>query len=247
MKFKTQAMVLTLLVTTLGLPAGQSDARRRRHRRAKVKPPVSLTVWEKAGKVLTPKRGLKRTAMRGIDAAADGFASAIRQVAFVMTKPLLTHAPVRGEFSSTSGFGMRRHPILRKRKIHYGMDFVGNRRRARVVAAGDGVVVQARRRGGYGRVIIIDHGNGVTTRYAHLRRFRVRTGQKVEAGQLVGIMGQSGRATGVHLHFEVRVGDSAVNPERYVGFAMGPDGNTDEFSESYAQLVAKAIKKTGRI
>ncbi len=233
--FRSSLSITFVSLLVLTILAGSADARRKKFRKrraaakaAKVVKTTEPTMLEKAGRAIRPTVGFESPAVRGLGTAALGLTAAVRGVAFVMTKPVLTHAPVRGHFHSTSGFGMRRHPILRRRKLHKGMDFAaGKRRRPKVVAAGDGVVVEARRRGGYGRLVIIDHGNGLTTRYAHLRRIRVRKGQKVSAGNLVGIMGRSGRATGVHLHFEVRVGKRAVDPELYAGFRSSKEKSVD--------------------
>ncbi len=112
---------------------------------------------------------------------------------------------------ATSEFGYRRDPINRRRRLHKGIDFDAERG-APVRAAGYGRVVQAGRRGGYGRLVVVDHGFGLETRYAHLRRIKVAKGDIVEPGTLVGLVGQSGRATGPHLHFEVRRSGEAVDP-----------------------------------
>jgi murein DD-endopeptidase MepM/ murein hydrolase activator NlpD len=121
----------------------------------------------------------------------------------------------------TSEYGLRDHPLLHKRKAHLGIDLAA-RRGTPVVAAGDGVVIEAGPAIGYGRLIVIDHGDGVTTRYGHLRRMRVKKGQKVAAGQEIGTVGQSGWATGPHLHFEVRIRGQAVDPSENVGFSLVP-------------------------
>ena len=78
------------------------------------------------------------------------------------------------------------------------------------------MVVHAERFGGYGLLVVVDHGNGVQTYYAHLSRFYVRPGQEIRRGEPVGAVGSSGRATAPHLHYEVRLGGTAVNPARYL-------------------------------
>ena len=115
------------------------------------------------------------------------------------------------EGTLTSRFGMRHHPILRRAKMHAGIDF-GARSGTPVLAAAPGVVTKAGRMGAYGNIVIIDHGNGLTTRYAHLRRFKVRRGAVVKAGDLIGQVGATGRVTGAHLHFEARQNERPVNP-----------------------------------
>lgn len=118
--------------------------------------------------------------------------------------------PVRGAVRS-SPFGVRVHPISHRKKLHAGVDFAA-RRGARVNAARDGVVIVARWRGGYGRLVVIDHGDGMTSRYAHLGRLAVKKGQWVRAGQKIGTVGSSGAATGPHLHFEIREHRSPIDP-----------------------------------
>jgi murein DD-endopeptidase MepM/ murein hydrolase activator NlpD len=113
--------------------------------------------------------------------------------------------------TESSGFGWRDDPIRHTRSFHSGTDFRG-KPGTPVVAAGDGVVVFAGRLGGYGNVVDIDHGGGVLTRYAHLRRIETRKTAAVTGGDTIGQMGSTGRTTGPHLHFEVRLDGSPVNP-----------------------------------
>jgi murein DD-endopeptidase MepM/ murein hydrolase activator NlpD len=135
--------------------------------------------------------------------------------ALLRPMPALTVRPVDG--ATTSEFGYRRDPIRkRQRRHHNGLDFQA-RRGTPVRAAGEGLVVKAERYYGYGRVVFVDHGMGVVTRYAHLQSIRVREGQHVPAGAILGTAGSSGRTTGPHLHFEVRVDGRAVDPVRVLG------------------------------
>lgn len=131
---------------------------------------------------------------------------------------LLTVSPVAGAVSSE--YGYRRDPIHRRRKFHKGVDFRADRGTP-VYAAGPGVVREARRRNGYGRLVVISHGNGVETRYAHLHRIHVERGQFVPAGALIGAVGATGRATGPHLHFEVRRHGEPVDPNRVLSWNSG--------------------------
>lgn len=126
---------------------------------------------------------------------------------------VLTHQPVVTSDSAwaTSGFGWREDPLRHRRKFHRGAD-VRARPGTPVVAAGDGIVVYAGRQGGYGNLINVDHGGGVVTRYAHLRRIEARLGAAITAGQRIGQVGSTGRATGPHLHFEIRLDGRAVDP-----------------------------------
>ncbi|WP_159585858.1 M23 family metallopeptidase [Chelativorans xinjiangense] len=115
----------------------------------------------------------------------------------------------------TSQFGLRRDPILRRPAHHSGVDFRAPRGAA-IRATGAGTVVSAGWNGGYGRMVEIDHGGGITTRYAHLSKILVEPGDKVDAGAAVGQAGSSGRSTGPHLHYEVRHNGTAVNPLKYI-------------------------------
>ena len=117
--------------------------------------------------------------------------------------------PVRGSYRSTSGFGPRWG------RQHEGHDWAGSRGTA-IHATADGVVVHAGRQGGYGNLIRIRHDFGFETRYAHLSRIRVQVGQRVSRGERIGDMGNTGRSTGTHLHYEIRVGGTAVNPMKYI-------------------------------
>lgn len=126
----------------------------------------------------------------------------------------LMRTPVSGARIS-SGFGMRRHPILGYSKMHTGVDFAAPRGTP-IRAAGTGKIVYRARKGGYGNVVEIKHPNGYLTRYAHMSRFSsgLRVGSRVNQGRVIGYVGATGRATGPHLHYEVRIGNRAVNPRR---------------------------------
>jgi murein DD-endopeptidase MepM/ murein hydrolase activator NlpD len=121
--------------------------------------------------------------------------------------------PTRGRF--TSGFGMRRSPFGGGSKFHYGVDIAGSYGTP-VYATADGQITYNGYRGGYGNLIIIRHGYGFHTYYAHLSGFAVSPGQWVKRGKVIGYMGRTGRATGTHLHYEVHVNGVAVNPSRYM-------------------------------
>ena len=121
--------------------------------------------------------------------------------------------PVRGYL--TSHFGQRIDPFLGEGMFHPGMD-ISAPYHTRVVAPADGLVLFAGVRPGYGNVVFISHGYGLTTKMAHLSKIAVRLGRKVKRGQLVGNVGSSGRATGPHLHYEVLVNEIPVNPARYL-------------------------------
>jgi len=124
---------------------------------------------------------------------------------------LLPVVPVR----ITSGFGRRHDPLGRGDAFHSGIDFAGAIGTP-VHAVGDGVVVQARYSKDYGNVVMIDHGQGLVTLYAHNSRLEVRPGDVVLAGQEISKMGSTGRSTGPHLHFEVRQYGQRIDPGRYL-------------------------------
>lgn len=132
--------------------------------------------------------------------------------------------PTPGFYRITSPFGYRIHPILGTKKLHTGIDIGRNLSPAKsidgaaIVAAADGKVIYASYRSGYGNTVMIDHGNGVVTLYAHQQNggVKVSVGQTVTKGQRVGTVGSTGLSTGPHLHFEVRVNGTCVDPMKYL-------------------------------
>jgi murein DD-endopeptidase MepM/ murein hydrolase activator NlpD len=122
---------------------------------------------------------------------------------------VLTVDPVAN--TESSGYGWRDDPIRHDRRFHHGTDF-----RAKpgtpVLAAGPGLVVFAGRQSGYGNVIYVDHGGGIVTRYAHLQKIETAKDLTISAGQTIGLVGSTGRTTGPHLHFEVRIDGRDVSP-----------------------------------
>ncbi len=121
--------------------------------------------------------------------------------------------PVRGWVTST--FGQRVSPFTGLPHKHKGVD-IANRSGTAIVAPADGVVVKSRREGNLGNTVVIKHGYGVSTIYGHLAKFSVRAGQKVKRGQKIASMGNTGRSTGPHLHYAVRVNGVMVNPTKYI-------------------------------
>ena len=132
--------------------------------------------------------------------------------------------PVDGQLRG--GFGERTDPFSGEGAYHTGVDIsapVGTS----VRATADGIVSFAERSGGYGRLVIIDHGSGVQTYYAHLSRIHVMAGQEIRRGESVGQVGNSGRSTGSHLHYEVRSGDAPLNPYRFMKAAITQSARKD--------------------
>ncbi len=123
---------------------------------------------------------------------------------------------------TASGWGDRIHPIYKIKKFHYGMDFTAPTG-TEVYATGDGVVEEVTSAlAGYGNLVSINHGYGYTTLYAHLSATRVRTGQKVKRGELVGLVGSTGTSTAPHLHYEVHKNGEPVNPQYFYYLDLTP-------------------------
>ena len=129
--------------------------------------------------------------------------------------------PVEGQV--TGSFGERIDPFNGEGAFHSGVD-IGSSYGAKIIAPADGVVTLVDTMGGYGKTIMIDHGNGICTRYGHLSGFAVTTGQRVQRGDVIGYVGESGRSTGPHLHYEVRINDTPVNPYKYLRMTMAHSG-----------------------
>ena len=121
-----------------------------------------------------------------------------------------------------SGFGLRMHPIYKIIKMHKGMDFtapVGTE----IYATGDGIVEKVGWVGGYGRTIMINHGFGYKTRYAHCSKYKCRKGQKVNRGDLIGFVGNTGQSSGPHLHYEVFKNNRQINPVNFFFNDLSPE------------------------
>ncbi|MBT6236542.1 MAG: M23 family metallopeptidase [Bacteroidetes bacterium] len=141
--------------------------------------------------------------------------------------PAIQPIPNKNLRRIASGFGYRLDPIYKTRKMHKGLDFSAPTG-TKVYATGDAVVKRVKnRRWGYGKHIVLDHGYGYATLYGHLSRTNVRVGQKVKRGQLIGLVGSTGKSTGPHLHYEVHKNGSAVNP---VGYFYN-DLTSDQYEE----------------
>lgn len=140
---------------------------------------------------------------------------------FEQARASLRDAPIYYPFATaqrkSSNFGNRRDPFGGRTAFHSGMDFAAPNGTS-VLSAGNGKIIFAGTKSGYGNVIEISH-NGIVTRYAHLSRIRVNVGQSINAGDIIGNVGSTGRSTGPHLHFEVRIDGTAVNPAPYLNLA----------------------------
>jgi len=121
--------------------------------------------------------------------------------------------PAKGWISSH--FGYRISPFTGRRELHAAYD-IANREGSKILAPANGVVTFAGKKGSYGNLMIIDHGYGLVTRYGHIKKFEVKKGAKVHRGDVIAMMGNTGRSTGPHVHYEVRLNGVPVNPEKYI-------------------------------
>ena len=135
--------------------------------------------------------------------------------------------PLQGEFEPTSSFGYRIDPFTRGPALHTGLD-IRAEPGAPVRATAPGRVTMAEYSGGYGNLVEIDHGNGLSTRYGHLSGFTVVPGDRVDAGEIVGRAGSTGRSTGAHLHYETRIEGEPVDPTRFLAAGAKLAGLTRE-------------------
>ena len=129
--------------------------------------------------------------------------------------------PVEGQV--TGSFGERIDPFNGEGAFHSGVD-IGSNYGQQIIAPADGVVTFADFLGGYGKAMMLDHGHGISTRYGHLSGFAATPGQRVHRGDVIGYVGASGRSTGPHLHYEVRINDTPVNPYKYLRMTVAHSG-----------------------
>ncbi len=149
---------------------------------------------------------------KALDNAAPAFSSAVRPTGTVSIPSLM---PITSNRGMSSGFGMRVHPVLGGWRAHKGVDLPATTGTP-IHASADGVVGKADWFGGYGLFVELEHGAGMETRYGHMSRIAVAEGQLVHKGDVIGYVGSTGRSTGSHLHYEVRIGGEAVNPLPYM-------------------------------
>lgn len=141
--------------------------------------------------------------------------------------------PVMGRI--TSSFGERNDPFAGDEgEFHRGIDIAAPTGTA-IHATGDAVVASAGWGSGYGREVVLDHGHGMTTLYAHMASITVVSGESITRGQVIGYVGVSGRSTGAHLHYEVRINETAVNPHRYMRMTMAEMAKTNEMPQQFGQ------------
>ncbi len=151
----------------------------------------------------------ERSMMRVNLARADSDRLSATMVAVPVRKP------VTGEIDLSSPFGVRVDPFVHEAAIHTGLDFRGDMGEP-IHATAAGTVTVAGWTGGYGKMVEIDHGNGLATRFGHLSEIDVNVGEKIRIGQVVGKLGSTGRSTGPHLHYETRINGEPVNPQKFL-------------------------------
>ncbi|HET9676711.1 MAG TPA: peptidoglycan DD-metalloendopeptidase family protein, partial [Solirubrobacterales bacterium] len=167
---------------------------------------------EELGAAALPQMSQMSARAGGLAGALDAVETKLNErMRWISSTPAI--APVKGIF--TSGFGVRADPLTHGRGVHQGVDIAAAPGQP-VHASADGVVVEAGEVGGYGQAVFVAHGFGVTTRYGHMSHIDVRPGQRIRRGDIVGRVGNTGRSTGYHLHYEVRVDGDPVNPLAYI-------------------------------
>ncbi len=157
---------------------------------------------------------LKTSAMSGVATMAVGFGARNATLSdWVRLAAAPSLWPIQGRIMSS--FGERDDPFNGEGAFHRGVDIHGNFGQP-IISPADGVVESADFRGGYGRTVVISHGNGISTLFGHLSGFAVSNGQRVTRGDVIGYVGQSGRSTGPHVHYEVHIHNTPVNPYKYL-------------------------------
>jgi murein DD-endopeptidase MepM/ murein hydrolase activator NlpD len=186
-----------------------------------LKPDPTLAEDDPASASLQQLYALRMTAMSGAASIGIGMGD-VHQASlhdWMRLAAAPTLWPVQGRI--TASFGERIDPFSGEGAFHRGVD-ISSEIGTPIVAPADGVIQFADLMNGYGRTVLIDHGNGVSTLYGHMSAFAVSAGQQVHRGDTLGFVGQSGRSTGPHLHYEVRIFNTPVNPHRYLVFTLNP-------------------------
>ena len=162
--------------------------------------------------------------------------AAVNNRILLASKPLIQPISPGDPYWLTSTFGYRPDPFTKRRKLHHGIDLAG-RYGTEIHATGNGVVTIAmnNRRSGYGKEVVIEHEFGYSSRYAHLQDILVQPGDTVRRGQVIGTLGNSGRSTGPHLHYEVRQDNRAINPMYFFYEELSP--------AEYELIANRALKK----
>lgn len=174
------------------------------------------------------------------------YEKALNNQQFLACKPSINPISPADPVWFTSGYGYRNDPFSGRRTAHHGIDLAG-RVGIDIHATGAGTVKFAKKNGGYGNEVVVDHGFGYTSTYAHLDEIKVKKGQKLKRGEVVGTLGSTGRSTGPHLHYEIRKDRKPVNPTYFFYENLSSDEYTllasrASFSEGPYQSVAMSQK-----
>lgn len=178
-------------------------------------------------------------ALEWMNTRAIGYSNLYKEGVETDNIPNLFPVDTSGFKRISDHYGMRIHPIFRCKMMHHGIDISGDYRTP-IYATANGIVEKAAYSGGYGKTVIIDHGNGVKTVYAHLRKYDVKKGQSVKKGDMIAELGNSGNSTGPHLHYEVRVNGKTIDPILMV--CKVNNRNQDDILEQYQK-----VNKDGRL
>jgi len=203
---------------------------------------ASLENYEETGEIITESLEsvdkLKRKVeiqRESLDLLFDLASSKEKKLASIPSIKPVVSDKLKRKIKHLSGYGIRLHPVHKVKKFHKGIDFTAPRGTA-IQATGNGKVVRVeKKKRGYGNNVMIDHGYGYTTLYAHMKTIEVKKGDTVTRGQKIGEIGSTGTSTAPHLHYEVRINGKAVNPIDYCLDGLNP--------EEYKELVAKASEQ----
>lgn len=181
--------------------------------------------------VLLKKIEFQAKSMADINAVANGKEKEYASI------PAIQPIAEKSMSRVASGFGSRFHPILKIQKMHNGLDFAAPTGTP-IYATADGVVKMAGRENGYGNMVKLNHGNGYETLYAHMSKIKVRNGQKVKRGDVIGNVGSTGMSTGAHLHYEIHHNGEVINPINFFYKDLSPDEFVKLYDEAQKTVIS---------
>ncbi len=206
--------------------AGTGGSESNMHLRNLRKPGLVLDVSERIDKI-SNRMQIQSSSLENI------YMEAVTNQQFLASKPSINPISSGDPIWLTSTYGYRNDPFTGKRTAHHGIDLAGPYGLA-IHCTGDGVVISSETsRHGYGKEVLVDHGFGYVTRYAHLQEIKVKQGQKLQRGEVLGTLGNTGRSTGPHLHYEIRKDGSPVNPMLFFYENLTPG--------EYTQLASRVV------
>ena len=198
-------------------------------------PNLHLRNLRNPGMVVDVSRKLDKLSNRALiqsNSLEDVYREALTTKEFLACKPSINPLSSADPFWMTSSYGFRKDPFTSVRTVHLGIDLAGPYG-LEIHCTGDGTVISAHfNRHGYGKEVLVDHGFGYISRYAHLQEIRVKRGQKLKRGEILGTLGSTGRSTGPHLHYEIRKNGRPVNPMYFFYENLTPS--------EYVRLAAQA-------